>query len=301
MLEYEILWDDLTIGEQVGQGSCGTVYHGLWFGSDVAVKVFSKQEYSAEVIESFKQEVLLMKRLRHPNVLLFMGAVTSPQRLCIVSEFLPRGSLFRLLQKSTSKLDWRRRIHMALDIARGMNYLHHCSPPIIHRDLKSSNLLVDKNWTVKVADFGLSRIKHETYLTSKSGKGTPQWMAPEVLRNESADEKSDIYSFGVVLWELATEKIPWETLNSMQVIGAVGFMDQRLEIPKDIDPRWISLMESCWHSDTKLRPTFQELMDKLRDLQRKYMIQFQATRAALSDNSLLKDNRPSDYKDDDDK
>jgi serine/threonine protein kinase len=72
-------------------------------------------------------------------------------------------------------------------------------------------------------------------------------MAPEVLRNESADEKSDIYSFGVVLWELATEKIPWETLNSMQVIGAVGFMDQRLEIPKDIDPRWISLMESCWH------------------------------------------------------
>ncbi|CAH8259606.1 unnamed protein product [Arabidopsis lyrata] len=283
-LEYEILWDDLTIGEQVGQGSCGTVYHGLWFGSDVAVKVFSKQEYSAEVIESFKQEVLLMKRLRHPNVLLFMGAVTSPHRLCIVSEFLPRGSLFRLLQKSTSKLDWRRRIHMALDIARGMNYLHHCSPPIIHRDLKSSNLLVDRNWTVKVADFGLSRIKHETYLTSKSGKGTPQWMAPEVLRNESADEKSDIYSFGVVLWELATEKIPWETLNSMQVIGAVGFMDQRLEIPKDIDPSWISLMESCWHGDTKLRPTFQELMEKLRDLQRQYTIQFQATRALLKDN-----------------
>ncbi|CAA7017079.1 unnamed protein product [Microthlaspi erraticum] len=289
-LEYEILWDDLIIGEQIGQGSCGTVYHGLWFGSDVAVKVFSKQEYSEEVIQSFRQEVLLMKRLRHPNVLLFMGAVTSPQRLCIVSEFLPRGSLFRLLQRSTSKLDWRRRIHMALDIARGMNYLHCCSPPIIHRDLKSSNLLVDRNWTVKVADFGLSRIKHETYLTSKSGKGTPQWMAPEVLRNESADEKSDIYSFGVVLWELATEKIPWETLNAMQVIGAVGFMNQRLEIPKDVDPRWISIMESCWHSDTTLRPTFQELMEKLRDLQRKYTIQFQATRAAILDNSLLKDN-----------
>ncbi|KFK38121.1 hypothetical protein AALP_AA3G072400 [Arabis alpina] len=289
-LEYEILWDDLTIGEQIGQGSCGTVYHGLWFGSDVAVKVFSKQEYSEEVIKSFKQEVLLMKRLRHPNVLLFMGAVTTPVRLCIVSEFLPRGSLFRLLQRSTSKLDWRRRILMAVDIARGMNYLHNCSPPIIHRDLKSSNLLVDRNWNVKVADFGLSRIKHETYLTSKSGKGTPQWMAPEVLRNESADEKSDIYSFGVVLWELATEKIPWETLNSMQVIGAVGFMNQRLEIPKDIDPRWIAIMESCWHSDTKLRPTFQELMEKLRDLQRKYTIQFQANRAALLDNPLLRDN-----------
>ncbi|KAH0856143.1 hypothetical protein HID58_084404 [Brassica napus] len=288
-LDYEILWEDLTIGEQIGQGSCGTVYHGLWFGSDVAVKVFSKQEYSEEIITSFRQEVSLMKRLRHPNVLLFMGAVTSPQRLCIVTEFLPRGSLFRLLQRNTSKLDWRRRIHMASDIARGMNYLHHCSPPIIHRDLKSSNLLVDRNWTVKVADFGLSRIKHETYLTTKTGRGTPQWMAPEVLRNEAADEKSDVYSFGVVLWELVTEKIPWENLNAMQVIGAVGFMNQRLEVPKDVDPQWISLMESCWHSEPQCRPTFQQVMEKLRELQRKYTMQFQATRAASIDNSSLKE------------
>ncbi|KAL0799471.1 hypothetical protein Bca101_054646 [Brassica carinata] len=269
-LEYEILWDDLTVGEEIGKGkfmwnclsrSLVWICRFFWL-LVVAVKVFSKEEYSEEVIQSFRQEVSLMKRLRHPNVLLFMGAVTSPQRLCMVSELLPR-------------------------------------PPIVHRDLKSSNLLVDRNLTVKVGDFGLSRVKHETYLTTKSGKGTPQWMAPEVLRNESADEKyilvsclvkSDIYSFGVVLWELATEKIPWETLNSMQVTGAVGFMNQRLEIPREVDPLWTSLMESCWNSDAKLRPTFQELTEKLRELQRKYTIQFQATRAALLDNSPLKDN-----------
>lgn len=284
-LDYEILWEDLTIGEQIGQGSCGTVYHALWYGSDVAVKVFSKQEYSDDLILSFKQEVSLMKRLRHPNVLLFMGAVTSPQRLCIVTEFLPRGSLFRLLQRNTSKLDWRRRIHMALDIARGVNYLHHCSPPIIHRDLKSSNLLVDKNWTVKVGDFGLSRLKHETYLTTKTGKGTPQWMAPEVLRNEPSDEKSDVYSYGVILWELVTEKIPWENLNSMQVIGAVGFMNQRLEIPRDVDPHWVSIIESCWHSEPQSRPSFQELLEKFKDLQRQSNIQTQAARTAAGDAS----------------
>lgn len=279
-LDYEILWEDLTIGEQIGQGSCGTVYHGLWYGSDVAVKVFSKQEYSDDVILTFRQEVSLMKKLRHPNVILFMGAVTSPQRLCIVTEFLPRGSLFRLLQRNTTRLDWRRRVHMALDIARGMNYLHHCNPPIIHRDLKSSNLLVDKNWTVKVGDFGLSRLKRETYLTTKTGKGTPQWMAPEVLRNEPSDEKSDVYSYGVILWEIATEKIPWDNLNSMQVIGAVGFMNQRLEIPNDVDPQWVSIIESCWHSEPQQRPAFHELLEKFKDLQRQYTIQLQSTRSA---------------------
>ncbi|CAN1195071.1 Serine/threonine-protein kinase EDR1 [Linum perenne] len=323
-LDYEILWEDLTIGEQIGQGSCGTVYHALWYGSDVAVKVFSKQEYSEDVIFSFRQEVSLMKRLRHPNVLLFMGAVTSPQRLCIVTEFLPREhayDFFGFNVFSQTKIlsfcaivQWKfvpvtpkehnqnrletesahgngyhelfsnsqSAVISPTPQARGMNYLHHYNPPIIHRDLKSSNLLVDKNWTVKVGDFGLSRLKHETYLTTKTGKGTPQWMAPEVLRNEPSDEKSDIYSFGVILWEIATEKIPWDTLNSMQVIGAVGFMNQRLEIPKDVDPRWSSIIESCWLSDPSSRPSFQELLDKLRDLQRQYTIQLQAARSSAA-------------------
>ncbi|XP_074576610.1 uncharacterized protein LOC141833126 isoform X2 [Curcuma longa] len=283
-LDYEILWEDLTIGDQIGQGSCGTVYHALWYGSDVAVKVFSKNEYSDDSIVSFRQEVSLMKRLRHPNILLFMGAVTSPNRLCIVTEFLPRGSLFRLLQRKT-RLDWRKRILMALDIARGMNYLHHSNPIIIHRDLKSSNLLVDKNWTVKVGDFGLSRLKHETYLTTKSGKGTPQWMAPEVLRNEPSDEKSDVYSYGVILWELVTEKIPWYDLNSMQVIAAVGFMDQRLDLPADLDQQWVSIIQSCWQSEPKLRPTFQELIERFKDLQKQHAAQGHPPRPASGENA----------------
>ncbi|RZC90388.1 hypothetical protein C5167_021406 [Papaver somniferum] len=102
-------------------------------------------------------------------------------------------------------------------------------------------------------------------------------MAPEVLRNDRSDEKSDIYSYGVVLWEIATQKIPWDKYNSMQVIGAVGFMDQRLDIPKEMDPEWVSIIESCWQSDPKHRPTFQELVEKLKHLQR---LQAQASRLA---------------------
>uniref|UniRef100_A0ACD5WAJ5 Uncharacterized protein n=1 Tax=Avena sativa TaxID=4498 RepID=A0ACD5WAJ5_AVESA len=169
---------------------------------------------------------------------------------------------------------------MAIDIARGMNYLHNSIPTIVHRDLKSSNLLVDKNWNVKVADFGLSRLKIETFLTTKIGKGTPQWMAPEVLRSEPSNEKSDVYSYGVVLWELATHKIPWDTLNPVQVIGAVGFMDHRLEIPGNTDPQWASIIESCWHSDPQSRPSFQELLERLQDLQKQYAVEAQTQRKA---------------------
>lgn len=267
--ECEIPWEEFTLGEQIGQGSCGTVYHGLWYGSDVAVKVFTEQEYSTELLDEFRREVALMKRLRHPNIVLFMGAVTSPAHLSIVTEFLPRGSLFRLLHRNTQGMDLRRCSRMALDIARGMNYLHHSNPPVVHRDLKSSNLLVDKNWTVKVADFGLSRIKHATFLTTKSGKGTPQWMAPEVLRSEQSDEKADVYSFGVIMWELATGKVPWDGHNAMQVVGAVGFMNQRLQIPDGLDPEWANMIQECWHSDPRQRPAFSDIMDQLKEIQKR--------------------------------
>lgn len=207
-----------------------------------------------------------MKKLRHPNVLLFMGAVYSPDRLAIVTEFLPRGSLFRTLHKKNQKLDLKRRLRMALDVARGMNYLHRRNPPIIHRDLKSSNLLVDKNWTVKVGDFGLSCLKISTVLTTTSGRGTPQWMAPEVLRGECSNEKSDVFSFGVILWELMTEFVPWSQLNPLQVVGVVGFMDRRLDLPASIDARVSSIICDCWESEPSRRPSFQELVGRMGKL-----------------------------------
>ncbi|KAJ6347493.1 hypothetical protein OIU76_004050 [Salix suchowensis] len=187
--DCEIRWEDLQLGEEIGRGSYAAVLRGIWNGSDVAVKIYLGNQYKEETLLDYQKEIDIMKSLRHPNVLLFMGAVYSPERLAIVTEFLPRGSLFKTLHKNSPAVDIRRRLKMALDVARGMNYLHHRNPPILHRDLKSSNLLVDKNWTVKVGDFGLSKWKDAAFLTAKSGRGTPQWMAPEVLRNEPSNEK----------------------------------------------------------------------------------------------------------------
>ncbi|BFG31649.1 hypothetical protein CerSpe_179230 [Prunus speciosa] len=262
----EIRWDDLHLGEAIGQGSCAIVYRGIWNGSDVAIKVYFKNEYSEGILHDYKKEIDIMKRLRHPNVLLFMGAICSQERLAIVTEYLPRGSLFKQLRKNNQTLDIRRRLMMALDVARGMNYLHHRNPPIVHRDLKSSNLLVDKNWTVKVGDFDLSKLKNATFLTAKSGRGTPQWMAPEVLRNEPSNEKSDVFSFGVILWELMTKSIPWNNLNSLQVVGVVGFMDRRLDIPEGLDPQVVLVIEDCWRSDPEQRPSFEDIIQRMKGL-----------------------------------
>ncbi|CAI5491480.1 unnamed protein product [Closterium sp. Naga37s-1] len=244
-------------------GACGTVYHGTWNGSDVAVKVFARHDISADFMHDFKKEIRIMEKLRHPNILLFMAAVASLDHLAIVTEFLPRGSLFRLLHRRTAGLTRLRLLRMALDVARGVIYLHKCSPPVVHHDLKSANLLVDKNWTVKVGDFGLSKMKFATYLSARSGRGTPQWMAPEVLRNEPSNEKSDVYSFGVVLWEMATRQVPWEGMNPMQVVGAVGFLEQQLPLPPSINPAMRLLISDCWRSPNE-RPSFDEITSRLK-------------------------------------
>ncbi|KAL6145730.1 hypothetical protein ACLB2K_056415 [Fragaria x ananassa] len=264
--DLDIPWSELALKERIGAGSFGTVHRADWHGSDVAVKILMEQEFHAERFKEFLREVTIMKRLRHPNIVLFMGAVTKPPNLSIVTEYLSRGSLYRLLHKPGPVLDERRRLNMAHDVAKGMNYLHRRNPPIVHRDLKSPNLLVDKKYTVKVCDFGLSRLKANTFLSSKSAAGTPEWMAPEVLRDEPSNEKSDVYSFGVILWELATLQQPWGNLNPAQVVAAVGFKNKRLEIPRDLNPQVASIIEACWANEPWKRPSFASIMESLKPL-----------------------------------
>ncbi|KAG8066223.1 hypothetical protein GUJ93_ZPchr0004g39278 [Zizania palustris] len=264
----EISWDELELKERVGAGSFGTVYRADWHGSDVAVKVLTDQGVGEAQLKEFLREIAIMKRVRHPNVVLFMGAVTKCPHLSIVTEYLPRGSLFRLINKASAgeALDLRRRLRMALDVAKGINYLHCLNPPIVHWDLKTPNMLVDKNWSVKVGDFGLSRFKANTFVSSKSVAGTPEWMAPEFLRGEPSNEKCDVYSFGVILWELLTTQQPWSGLSPAQVVGAVAFQNRRLTIPQDTVPELAALVESCWDDDPRQRPSFSSIVDTLKKL-----------------------------------
>lgn len=266
--DLEIPWSELVLKENIGAGSFGTVHRAKWRDSDVAVKILMEQDFHAERFEEFLREVAIMKRLRHPNIVLFMGAVTQPPHLSIVTEYLSRGSLYKLLRMPDAGivLDERRRLNMAYDVAMGMNYLHQLKPPIVHRDLKSPNLLVDGNYTVKVCDFGLSRSKANTFLSSKTAAGTPEWMAPEVLRDEPSNEKSDVYSFGVILWELVTLQRPWKHLNPAQVVAAVAFKGKRLEIPAEVNHQVAYLIEACWANDPSKRPPFSFIKEYLQPL-----------------------------------
>ncbi|KAL2533576.1 Serine/threonine-protein kinase CTR1 [Abeliophyllum distichum] len=259
---------DLVLKGTIGSGSFGTVHLAEWNGCEVAVKILMERDFHGERFKEFLREVAIMKRLRHPNIVLLMGAVTELPNLSIVTEYLPKGSLYVLLRDPTAReaLNERRRLCMAYDVAKGMNYLHKCNPPIVHRDLKSPNLLVDRKYTVKVGDFGLSRLKEKTFLSSKTAAGTPEWMAPEVLRNEPSNEKSDVYSFGVILWELATLQQPWSNLNAMQVVAAVGFKGLRLEIPRDVNPQVAAIIEACWVNEPGKRPSFSSIMESLKPL-----------------------------------
>ncbi|KAK7279008.1 hypothetical protein RJT34_24049 [Clitoria ternatea] len=266
--DLDIPWSELVLKENIGTGSFGTVLRADWRGSDVAVKILKVQGFDRERFEEFLKEVSLMKRLRHPNIVLLMGAVIQPPKLSIVTEYLSRGSLYELLHTPGVglSLSERRRLSMAYDVASGMNYLHQMRPPIVHRDLKSPNLLVDDSFTVKVCDFGLSRTKANTFLSSKTAAGTPEWMAPEVIQGELSNEKCDVFSFGVILWELVTLEQPWRQFNPSQVVAAVGFMGKRLEIPRHVNPEVAALIERCWAGEPWKRPSFSYVMKRLQQI-----------------------------------
>jgi len=258
---------ELKIGERIGKGTFGEVYKGVWNGTEVGVKFLTTSStMNEQFLEDFYKEVNIMRALRHPNVLQFLGACTNPPDICIVMEYMPNGSLFKILHDETIKLELSLLKRMMIDAAKGMNYLHKSNPMIIHRDLKSHNLLVDENWKVKVCDFGLSKIlENQSDLNTMTACGTPSWTAPEILRNEKYTEKADVYSFGIVLWECVTRQDPYAGMPPFQVVLAVGNKNLRPRTPDDCPGVWQALIVDCWSETPDTRPNFDNIMTRLEE------------------------------------
>ncbi|CAL5328864.1 serine/threonine-protein kinase STY46-like isoform X1 [Camellia sinensis] len=248
---------------KIASGSYGDLYKGTYCGQEVAVKVLKPGRVDSDLQKEFAQEVFIMRKVRHKNVVQFIGACTKPPSLCIVTEFMSGGSVYDYLHKQRGTFKLPSLLRVAIDISKGMNYLHQNN--IIHRDLKAANLLMDENEVVKVADFGVARVKAQTgVMTAETG--TYRWMAPEVIEHRPYDHKADIFSFGIVLWELLTGKLPYDYLTPLQ--AAVGVVQKGLRptIPKNTHPKLAELLERCWQHDPNLRPDFSEIIDILQQI-----------------------------------
>lgn len=267
--------DDLEEIRELGSGTYGAVYHGKWKGSDVAIKRIKASCFAGRpserqrLIADFWKEALILSSLHHPNVVSFYGIVRDGPdgSLATVTEFMINGSLKQFLQKKDRTIDRRKRLIIAMDAAFGMEYLH--GKNIVHFDLKCENLLVnmrDPHRPVcKIGDLGLSKVKQHT-LVSGGVRGTLPWMAPELLSGKShmVTEKIDVYSFGIVMWELLTGDEPYTDMHCASIIGGIVNNTLRPQIPTWCDPEWKALMESCWGSEPALRPSFSEISQKLR-------------------------------------
>ncbi|KAJ4823702.1 hypothetical protein Tsubulata_050141 [Turnera subulata] len=266
---------DLEEMRELGSGTFGTVFHGKWRGTDVAIKRIKKSCFSGRSSEQerltkdFWREAQILSNLHHPNVVAFYGVVPDGTggTLATVTEYMVNGSLRHVLLKKDRSLDRRKKLIIAMDAAFGMEYLH--SKNIVHFDLKCDNLLVNlrdpQRPICKVGDFGLSRIKRNT-LVSGGVRGTLPWMAPELLNGSSSrvSEKVDVFSFGISLWEILTGEEPYADMHCGAIIGGIVKNTLRPTIPERCDSQWRTLMEQCWSADPDARPSFTEITNRLR-------------------------------------
>ncbi|KAK9289697.1 hypothetical protein L1049_007856 [Liquidambar formosana] len=271
----------LFIGSKIGEGAHGKVYEGrsvqtslaMGYGDRiVAVKVLNRGSTSEEraALEGrFAREVNMMSKVKHENLVKFIGACKDPL-MVLVTELLPGMSLRKyLISIRPKQLDLHVALGFALDVARAMDCLH--ANGIIHRDLKPDNLLLTANQkSVKLADFGLAREESVTEMMTAE-TGTYRWMAPELYstvtlrqgEKKHYNNKVDVYSFGIVLWELLTNRMPFEGMSNLQAAYAAAFKQERPSLPEDISPDLAFIIQSCWVEDPNMRPSFNQIIRML--------------------------------------
>lgn len=264
--EFEIPFSDLKFDDKLSEGGYGIVYKGRWQETKVAIKQIKVEIVQQQKLDEFKNECAVMEVIRHPNIVQYLGACTKRPDLCIVLEYCDRGSLWQVLHDKKIKMTWEFRKRLALDIAKGVYYLHTRNPPILHRDLKSLNVVLDRACNAKLADFGWTRQKAKK-MTAKIG--TYQWMAPEVIAAFKYSEKADVFSYGIILWELLTRKPPYYGIDGTEVSLKVVKEDFRPPVPKDeknYPAEFVDLMKRCWEREPSQRPYFDEIIEELNDM-----------------------------------
>lgn len=283
---WELDTNELEFKEEVGQGVSATVFKGIYRGQDVAIKVL-KETIGHKEKSDFEKEFDMMKRIRSPNVVFFFGACFEPQT-CIVLEWCSKGSLQSVLSSPTESLSWTDILSFAKQSCVGLAALHNWKPAIVHRDMKSQNLLISANNTVKICDFGLARQaltdgEDDSKGMSTLGKlrGTYQYTAPEIYHKNKYTPKADVFSFGVILWEMVARlmsgvyAIPFAEYKHLvfdfQVLIQVAKNNLRPTLPPHCPEHYRLVVERCWNTDPEKRPDTAELLVALEELEKDYL------------------------------
>ncbi|MFT7802187.1 tyrosine-protein kinase BTK-like [Arapaima gigas] len=260
---WEIDPRDLTFIKELGDGQFGVVKYGKWQGQhDVAIKMIKEGSMSED---DFIDEAKVMMKLCHENLVQLYGVCTKQRPIYIVTEFLSNGCLLNYLRDTLKYPTPIQLLEMCKDVSEGMAYLE--SQQFIHRDLAARNCLVASNGTIKVTDFGLSRyVLDDEYTSSVGSKFPVRWSPPEVLLYSRFSSKSDIWAFGVLMWEVYTlGRMPYERLSNTEIVEKVS-AGLRLYRPQLANERIYSIMTSCWHDKPEERPTFHDLVLTVQDL-----------------------------------
>ena len=269
--EWVIGLQEVTFQRKIGAGSAGTTYAAEWRGAQVAVKVAG---YTGDSMEGWRAEVDALTKLRHPNIVQYLGCVISPPTYCLVLEFCDAGDLYRALRFPTPP---GLTLRVARAVGAGMAYLHRRS--IMHRDLKSSNVLLTTSGGVKLTDFGVAVQVAGTSPGREGGASSPmetscdplttetgtyRWMAPEVTRHEGYTKSADVFSYGMLLFELIAHEVPFADRPPLQAAVAIGLQDLRPPLPEDTPVPIATLVRRCWNRRPGLRPKFDEVITTLQ-------------------------------------
>jgi serine/threonine protein kinase len=303
-------FSEIEMIERIGSGAFGEIYKCRWRGTLVAAKIIKTakirrewlckhavsmmkmnpdsndaemllheiddiedegSDFRDQALADFRQEITVLKNLRHPNICLLLGFSTTDEKEVMISELMKCSLLdiFQAHMVNSTKMPHRTKIMYAQQLALGMNYLHTCKPPIIHRDLKPANLLIDHSGVLKISDFGLAKVRpdpsknHDEQFRLTGETGSYRFMAPEVFRHEDYNETVDVYSYAMILYYLLKGKPPWANVNGMVAVKKAALDADRPLVPREWDLRLSSLLQECWDENMGSRPTFMRILEVL--------------------------------------
>jgi len=267
--EDHISYDKLKFGRKLGSGGFKDCYAGVFEGRPVAIGELRISKFTDADIHEVKHEIDVLKQLRHENVTQFVGVCTNPEHLCIVTELCENGDLFDYIRKTRRPLI-KQQIMFMHDIALGLSYLHTRRPSIIHRDMKSMNVLISADSRAKINDFGLARIRQRSNASMHTTVGTPNWQAPEFWTAAPRyTEKVDVYACGLIYWEILSWSefgFPFQDMTEHVLYEQVRDYNHRPPVDKLITryPQdLIALIQDMWAKDPNARPSMTRVLERL--------------------------------------